>query len=86
VHLQERLACRFGESIITTNPPPNIVDKDKCGPRFVAHFITAKRADSVSLYRLEKHCARIGVPITGSRPGAVSPGSGAAVADRATAH
>lgn len=63
VHIQETLACRCGEGIVTAEPPPKIVDKGQYGPGFVAHLITAKCGDSLPLYRLEKHYQRIGVPI-----------------------
>jgi transposase len=63
VHVQEALACRCGEGIVTAEPPPKVVDKGQYGPGFVAHLITAKCGDSLPLYRLEKRYLRIGVPI-----------------------
>ena len=63
VHVQETLACRCGEGIVTAEPPPKVVDKGQYGPGFIAHLITAKCGDSLPLYRLEKHYQRIGLPI-----------------------
>ncbi|APR77960.1 Hypothetical protein A7982_03307 [Minicystis rosea] len=44
-----------------------IGDETAYGPGFVAHLITAKCGDSLPIYRLEKQCAREGVPSRGAR-------------------
>ncbi len=62
-HVQEVLACPCGEYVVTAEPPAKVVDKGRYGPGFVAHLITAKCADSIPLYRLEKAYQRIGIPI-----------------------
>ena len=63
VHIQETLACRCGEGIVTAPPPAKVVDKGQYGPGFIAHLVTAKCGDSLPLYRLEKHYQRLGIPI-----------------------
>lgn len=51
VHVQETLACRCGEGIVTAEPPAKVVDKGLYGPGFIAHLVTAKCGDSLPLYR-----------------------------------
>ena len=66
VHVRETLACSCGEYIVTAPAPEKSTDKTHYGPGFVAHLLTAKCADSIPLYRLEKQYARAGVPIARS--------------------
>ena len=54
VHVQETLACRCGEGIVTAEGAAKVVDKGQYGPGLVAHAVVAKCADSIPLYRLEK--------------------------------
>lgn len=60
-HVCETVACSCGEYIITAEPPAKWVDKSQYAPSFIAHIITAKTADSIPIYRLEKELQRIGV-------------------------
>lgn len=66
VHVRETLACACGEYIVTARCPDKSTDKTRYGPGFIAHLLTAKCADSLPLYRLEKQYARAGVPIARS--------------------
>jgi transposase len=63
VHVQETLACRCGEGLITADGPRRVVDKCQYGPGLLAHIVTAKCADSIPLYRQAKALARAGIPI-----------------------
>jgi transposase len=60
-HVQETLSCRCGEGIVTAEGPPKVVEKGGYGPGFIAHLITAKCADHLPIYRLEKGFARLGL-------------------------
>jgi transposase len=62
-HVQEVLTCPCGEYVVTADAPPKVVEKGRYGAGFVAHLITAKCADSIPLYRLEKEYQRLGIPI-----------------------
>jgi len=62
-HVQEVLTCPCGEYVVTAEPPAKVVDKGRYGASFVAHLITAKCADSIPIYRLEKEYQRIGIPV-----------------------
>ncbi|HXH25037.1 MAG TPA: IS66 family transposase [Vicinamibacterales bacterium] len=64
--VRETLSCRCDEGIITAEGPARWQEKSRYSPSFVAHVITAKCADSIPLYRLEKEYQRIGVPIARS--------------------
>ena len=66
VHVRETLACSCGEYIVTAPSPDKSTEKTRYGPGFIAHLLTAKCADSIPLYRLEKQYARAGVPIARS--------------------
>jgi len=66
VHVRETLSCTCGAYIITAPAPDKSTDKTHYGPGFVAHLLTAKCADSLPLYRLEKQYARAGIPIARS--------------------
>ena len=63
VHVQETLACRCGEGLVTAEGPRRVVDKCQYGPGLLAHVVTAKCADSIPLYRQAKALARAGIPI-----------------------
>jgi len=62
-HVQEILSCPCGEYVVTAEVPQKVVDRGRYGAGFVAHLVTAKCADSIPLYRLEKEYRRIGIPI-----------------------
>jgi transposase len=61
--VRETLACPCGEHLVTADSPGNWQEKSRYAPSFVAHIITAKCADSIPLYRLEKEFQRLGVPV-----------------------
>jgi transposase len=65
-HIQETLACRCGERVVTAPPPPRPLDKSLYGAGFIAYIITMKCGDSLPLYRLAKQFLRMGVPIVRS--------------------
>src|SRR5262249_5239284 len=64
--VRETLRCKCGEGIVTAPGQPNWQEKSRYGVGFVAHVVTAKCADSIPIYRLEKEFARLGVPISRS--------------------
>lgn len=65
-HVQETLACRCGQHIVTAPPAPRPLDNSLYGPGFIAYVITMKCADSIPLYRLAKQFQRIGVSVVRS--------------------
>jgi transposase len=62
-HVRETLQCPCGEYVATAPVPEKWVEKSQYAPTFVAHLVTAKCADSIPLYRLEKEYQRVGVPV-----------------------
>jgi transposase len=63
LHIQEKLRCRCGETILTADGTPKVYDKARYGPGFLAHVVVSKCADSIPLYRQAKQYRREGVPI-----------------------
>ena len=55
LHVQEKVRCRCGETIITADVPPKVFDKTRFGPTFMAQAVVAKCADSIPLYRRVVH-------------------------------
>ena len=66
VHVQEVLACRCGEGIITAPGAAKVIDKTQYGPGLLAHIIVSKCADSIPLYRLAKQYRRLEIPLSRS--------------------
>jgi transposase len=66
VHIQEKLRCRCGETILTADGAPKVFDKARYGPGFMAHLAVAKCADAIPLHRLAKQFRRSGVPLNRS--------------------
>lgn len=64
-HLRETLRCTCG-GLVIADGPAKWWEKSQYGASFVAHLVTAKCADSIPLYRLEKEYTRIGVPVARS--------------------
>jgi transposase len=64
--VRETLSCRCGEGIVTAEGPVHWQERSRYSAAFVAHVITAKCADSIPLYRLEKEFQRMGVPMARS--------------------
>jgi transposase len=69
LHVQEKLRCRCGETILTADPPDKVFDKTRFGPTFMAQVAVAKCADSIPLYRQAKAYQRTGVPVNDSTLG-----------------
>jgi transposase len=65
-HVQEKLACRCHQHIVTAPPPVRALDKSIYGPGFIAHLMVMKCADSIPLYRLAKQYQRLGIPMSRS--------------------
>ena len=63
VHIQEKLACRCGEYIVTAEGPARVVEGGSYGPGLMAHIVTEKCLDSLPLHRQEKQFKRLGIPI-----------------------
>ncbi len=64
-HVRQVLRCECGV-LVTADGPDKWWDKSQYGASFVAHLVTAKCADSIPLYRLEKEFQRVGLPIARS--------------------
>ena len=56
-HLREVLRCTCG-GLVCADGPDKWWEKSQYGASFVAHLVTAKCADSIPLYRLEKEYQR----------------------------
>jgi transposase len=69
LHVQEKLRCRCGETIITADPPAKVYDKARFGPTFIAQVVVSKCADSLPLYRQAKAYRRAGVQVDDSTLG-----------------
>jgi len=69
LHIQEKLRCRCGETIITADPPAKVYDKARFGPTFMAQVVVSKCADSLPLYRQAKAYRRVGVQVDDSTLG-----------------
>ena len=69
LHVQEKLRCRCGETIITADPPAKVYDKARFGPTFIAQVVVSKCADSLPLYRQAKAYRRAGVEVDDSTLG-----------------
>jgi transposase len=69
LHVQEKLRCRCGETILTADTPPKVFDKTRFGPTFMAQVVVSKCADSIPLYRQAKAYRRVGVPVDDSTLG-----------------
>ena len=69
LHIQEKLRCRCGETILTAPAPTKVYDKARFGPAFMAQVAVAKCADSLPLYRQAKAYQRVGVHVNDSTLG-----------------
>jgi transposase len=69
LHVQEKLRCRCGETILTAPPPTKVFDKARFGPTFMAQVAISKCADSLPLYRQAKAYRRAGVQVNDSTLG-----------------
>lgn len=65
-HVRETLTCPCGEYVTTAPVQEKWTEKSQYASSFVAHLVTAKCADSIPLYRLEKEYQRVGVPVSRS--------------------
>ncbi len=69
VHVQQKVRCRCGETIITAGAPAKVFDKTRFGPTFIAQIAVSKCADSLPLYRQAKAYRRAGVEVNDSTLG-----------------
>ena len=69
LHVQEKLRCRCGETILTADGPAKVFDKTRFGPNFMAQVVVSKCADSLPLYRQAKAYRRVGVQVDDSTLG-----------------
>ena len=63
LHVQEKLRCKCGETILTAEGAPKAYDKAGYGPGLLAHLAVSKCADSIPIYRTAKQYRRQGVPV-----------------------
>jgi len=66
VIVQETLACRCGECVLTAPAPAKVVEQGKYGAGFMAHIVVRKCGDQNPVYRLEKDFKRLGIPMARS--------------------
>jgi len=69
LHVQEKLRCRCGETILTAPTPTKVFDKARFGSTFMAQVAVSKCADSLPLYRQAKAYRRAGVQVNDSTLG-----------------
>jgi transposase len=69
LHVQEKLRCRCGETILAAPAPTKVFDKARFGPTFMAQVAVSKCADSLPLYRQAKAYRRSGVQVNDSTLG-----------------
>jgi transposase len=69
LHVQRKVRCRCGETIITADGPARVFDKTRFGPTFMAQVAVSKCADSLPLYRQAKAYRRAGVEVNDSTLG-----------------
>lgn len=65
-HIQETLACRCGQFVITAPAPAKVADKARHGPGLVAQIVVARTVDSTPFYRQESQFCRLGIPLNRS--------------------
>ncbi len=68
-HIQEKLRCKCGETIITADGPAKVFDKARVGPNFMAQVVVSKCADALPLHRQAKAYRRVGVQVNDSTLG-----------------
>jgi transposase len=66
IHVQEKLRCRCGETVLTAPGPTKVFDKARVGPTFMAQIVVSKCADALPLYRQAKAYRRVGVQVNDS--------------------
>jgi len=69
LHVQEKLRCSCGETVITADGSAKVFDKTRFGPTFMAQVTVSKCADSLPLYRQAKAYRRAGVQVNDSTLG-----------------
>ena len=66
-HVQQTLACRCGQHVVTAPPPAKVVDKGQYGPGLVAQIVVARTLDATPLHRQANQFLRLGIPINKSQ-------------------
>jgi transposase len=69
LHIQEKLRCKCGETVITADGPTKVFDKARVGPTFMAQVAVSKCADALPLHRQAKAYRRVGVQVNDSTLG-----------------
>jgi len=69
IHIQEKLRCKCGETVLTAKGPDRVYDKARFGPTFIAQVVVSKCADAIPLHRQAKAYQRAGVPMSDSTLG-----------------
>jgi transposase len=70
-HLQGKLRCDCGCTIVTAPAQQRLYDRCQYGPELAAHLIVSKCADAIAIERVAKQLARLGVPVAGSTLGSL---------------
>ena len=66
IHVQKKLRCRCGETVLTAPGPVKVFDKARAGPAFMAQIAVSKCADALPFYRQAKAYRRVGVQVSDS--------------------
>lgn len=66
-HVQQTLACRCGQYVVTAPPLAKVVDKGQYGPGLVAQIVVARTLDATPLHRQANQFLRLGIPINKSQ-------------------
>jgi transposase len=69
LHIQEKLRCKCGETVLTADGPTKVFDKARVGPTFMAQVAVSKCADALPLHRQAKAYRRVGVQVNDSTLG-----------------
>jgi transposase len=69
LHIQEKLRCKCGETVVTADGPTKVFDKARVGPTFMAQVAVSKCADALPLHRQAKALRRVGVQVNDSTLG-----------------
>jgi transposase len=69
LHIQEKLRCKCGETVVAADGPSKVFDKARVGPTFMAQVAVSKCADSLPHHRQAKAYRRVGVQVNDSTLG-----------------
>ncbi|UXI68210.1 IS66 family transposase [Tahibacter amnicola] len=65
-HVYPKYACRACDTVTATPSVPNIIERGRFAPAFIAHLLVGKYADHVPFYRQQQIYARSGIELARS--------------------